>query len=187
MKNLWEVWPEALSEQYCDYIIEKSKRHLPQEATVGFENNNREDSEYRSSTIRWLDVLGSDHDIATTLLRYAQKSNRNNFGFDIGMMNEIQFTEYHGNKNDKYGWHYDTYWENTAPYDRKLSISVQLSSPYEYEGGEFQFFNMPSPGEDWNKRGSILIFPSFFWHQVLPVTKGTRLSLVTWIDGPKWR
>jgi PKHD-type hydroxylase len=186
MKNLWEVWPSALSDQYCDYIIEKAKKHQPQDATVGFEGNNREDTAYRSSTIRWLDVLGADADISETLMRYAKKSNRNNFGFDITTMNEIQFTEYHA-PHGKYGWHYDTYWENEAPYDRKLSIVCQLSHPDEYEGAQFEFFNTPSPGEEWSRRGSILIFPSFFWHQVRPITKGSRYSLVTWIDGPKWR
>lgn len=187
MKNLWEVWSAGLSEQYCDYIIQKGKSRTPENATIGFETSNHEDQEYRSSTIRWLDVLGADSDIAETLMRYVRSSNRSNFGFDITSLHEIQFTEYHGNAKGKYGWHYDTHWENEAPYDRKLSIVVQLSHPDEYMGGDFEFFNTPSPGEIFKPRGSILIFPSFFWHQVLPVTNGTRYSLVSWIEGPKWR
>ena len=35
-------------------------------------------------------------------------------------------------------------------------------------------------------RGSILIFPSYIKHRVLPVTKGVRRSLVTWYNGPKF-
>jgi len=31
--------------------------------------------------------------------------------------------------------------------------------------------------------GTIIIFPSFIWHQVLPITKGRRESLVNWSIG----
>ena len=38
-------------------------------------------------------------------------------------------------------------------------------------------------------RGSIVVFPSFVWHRVKPVTKGTRHSLVMWSIGApfKWK
>ena len=36
-------------------------------------------------------------------------------------------------------------------------------------------------------RGTIIVFPSFLEHQVTPVTKGTRYSLVQWYSGPDWR
>ena len=31
--------------------------------------------------------------------------------------------------------------------------------------------------------GTLIIFPSFLWHQVTPVTEGTRQSLVNWSIG----
>jgi PKHD-type hydroxylase len=70
---------------------------------------------------------------------------------------------------------------------RKLSISVQLSDCSEYEGGELEF--QPRDVQDPNHtiacteaqtKGSIIIFPSYVWHRVKPVTKGTRYSLVIW-------
>jgi len=61
---------------------------------------------------------------------------------------------------------------------REISCSIVLNSGY--EGGEFSFFN----GEKIYalKKGDILMFPSNFMypHSVLPVTKGERLSIVTW-------
>jgi PKHD-type hydroxylase len=120
-------------------------------------------------------------------MRFVKSSNRTNFGFDIDWMNEIQFTEYHGDTNGKYDWHHDVFWDNPAPFDRKLSIVVQLSNPDEYTGGQFEFFGCPNPGVDFMRRGSVLIFPSFFMHRVLPVTSGVRHSLVSWIEGPKFR
>jgi PKHD-type hydroxylase len=187
MKNLWEVWTSAISEQYCDYIIEKATKHPVIDATIGFDNSNFEDHGYRSSSIRWLDVLGQDSDIAETLMRFVRRSNRNNFGFNIGTMNEIQYTEYHASSGGKYDWHHDVFWENDMPYDRKLSVVIQLSNPSDYNGAQFEFFGMPSPTpEQWSPRGSVLIFPSFFFHKVNPITSGTRISLVSWIEGPKW-
>lgn len=187
MKNLWEIWPGAISSEYCDYIIKKGKSKDAMEATIGFDPSAPPVHKIRSSTIRWLDVQGIDADIAQYLMQFVKRSNRTNFGFDITEMNEIQFTEYYGTENGKYDWHHDVFFENMMPYDRKLSIVVQLSDPADYDGGQFEFFNMPSPGDTFKQRGSVLVFPSFFPHRVLPVTRGERDSLVSWIEGPKWR
>jgi len=32
----------------------------------------------------------------------------------------------------------------------------------------------------------LLIFPSYLWHRVTPVTKGIRKSLVAWVIGPQF-
>lgn len=187
MKNLWEVWPGAIAPEYCDYIIAKGKERPAKEATVGFDPTVAPTKNYRSSTIRWMDVDGANADIAAYLMKFIKRSNRTNFGFDITEMNEIQFTEYHGTSTGKYDWHHDVFFENPMPYDRKLSIVVQLSDPADYEGGDFEFHGLQSPGDAFKQRGSVLVFPSFFLHRVLPVTAGERNSLVSWIEGPKWR
>lgn len=187
MKNLWELWPGALPANYCDYVINRARRHPEHNATVGFDPNGPPKPNHRTSTIRWLDVQNEDADIAETCMRFINRSNRNNFGFDVWKMNEIQFTEYLGEQKGHYDWHHDVFWENDAPYDRKLSIVIQLSDESDYTGGEFEFFGCPTPGPEWKKRGSVLVFPSFFHHKVHPVTSGHRISLVSWIEGPKWR
>ena len=71
--------------------------------------------------------------------------------------------------------------------DRKLSVTVQLSDPSEYEGGGFEFLECPNPDESSRKKGTVLVFPSYLKHRVLPVTKGTRKSLVAWFEGPRWK
>ena len=35
-------------------------------------------------------------------------------------------------------------------------------------------------------KGSIIVFPSFMWHRVTPVTSGLRYSLVNWNCGDPW-
>lgn len=186
MKHLWEVWPEAVSREECDRIVKICQQVAPADAQIGFSSPVNNES-YRKSIIRWLDIEGVHSNIADMMLKFAKRSNRNNFGFDLTSMNEVQFTEYHGTDNGKYDWHYDTYFENPSPYDRKLSVVIQLSDPREYEGGSFEFFGMQSPQEEFTRKGSVLVFPSFYFHRVLPVTSGTRYSLVTWVEGPKFR
>jgi predicted 2-oxoglutarate/Fe(II)-dependent dioxygenase YbiX len=62
---------------------------------------------------------------------------------------------------------------------RSVSCSIQLNE--DYEGGEFAFFNreiMMRTGV-----GSVIMFPSNFMypHEVMPVQKGTRYSIITWL------
>ena len=75
---------------------------------------------------------------------------------------------------------------------RKLSMTCQLTDGSEYKGGEleFDFRNYDPHMRDESKhrvqckeilpKGSIIVFPSFVWHRVKPVTSGTRYSLVVW-------
>ncbi|WP_375196611.1 2OG-Fe(II) oxygenase [Sphingobium sp.] len=186
MNNVWEVWPSALTGAECDAIIKRADLCEQQSATVGFAQGQRSDHGYRSSTISWLDVY-RDKDIVDRLMQFVHSSNRTNFGIDIAGPYELQFTEYHGRAQGKYDWHQDIWLESSRPFDRKLSVVVQLSDPDDYEGGQFEFFGLQQPGANFAPRGSMLIFPSFLQHRVLPVTKGIRRSLVSWIEGPRWR
>ena len=70
-----------------------------------------------------------------------------------------------------------------------LSVTVTLTDPKEYKGGELEFdFRQQDPDKPREPRtcteilpkGSIVVFPSFVWHRVKPVTKGVRYSLVIW-------
>ena len=186
MNNVWEVWPSALTAAECDAIVKRADFYADQSATVGFADSSRSDQAYRSSIVRWFDPL-REKDIIDRLMQFVAASNRTNFGADIVAPYEVQFTEYHATQQGKYDWHQDVWLESSRPFDRKLSVVVQLSDPEEYEGGAFEFFCVAQPGATFAPRGSMLIFPSFLQHRVLPVTAGVRRSLVTWVEGPRWR
>jgi PKHD-type hydroxylase len=186
MKNVWEVWPSALTDVECDAIIHRAESYADQSATVGFDTNSRDDQSYRSSSIRWFDPH-RERDVVDRVMQFVHASNRSNFGVDIVAPYEVQFTEYHGTQQGKYDWHQDVWLESPRPFDRKLSVVVQLSAPEDYEGGQFEFFGLQQPGATFAARGSLLVFPSFLQHRVLPVTGGARRSLVTWVEGPHWR
>ena len=72
---------------------------------------------------------------------------------------------------------------------RKLSVTVTLSDPKEYSGGELEFdFRNLDPDKPKKTvkckeilpKGSLVVFPGFVWHRVCPVKKGKRHSLVIW-------
>lgn len=73
---------------------------------------------------------------------------------------------------------------------RKLTLSVMLSDPAAYAGGELQFFDAPDPlvpPADQRAQGTIFAFPGWETHQVTPVTRGARYALVTFVEGPPLR
>ena len=77
---------------------------------------------------------------------------------------------------------------------RKISMTVNLNKPDEYEGGNLKFDLGPHLKEerfkvfdDMRTQGSVIIFPSFMYHCVTPVKSGTRFSLVLWLLGKPWQ
>jgi len=142
--------------------------------------------DHRRSKVRWV----HDQDrLQSFLLKYVNIANASAFNVDIQQeMQEMQFGEYDASYRGKYDWHHDIDWQNEHNYDRKLSVVVQLSSPDDYKGGNFQFSEIQSPlYKDWSLQGSILVFPSYLTHRVTEVTDGCRYSLVSWVRGPRWR
>jgi PKHD-type hydroxylase len=100
----------------------------------------------------------------------------------FGLVDEIQFARY--GVGDAFGWHLDAGGGQTST--RKLSMSVQLSDDDEYTGGDLELCACPQL-EPRRRRGTIIVFPSFLAHQVTPVTRGTRHSLVAWAHGPPFK
>ena len=105
--------------------------------------------------------------------------------------------------NDKLLTSNDNHGENLAilngQYVRKLSFSIQLSDPEDYEGGELEFkvnkygsekrgdFALDETFFAPNKKGTIIIFDSRVKHRVCEVKSGVRKSLVGWVVGPRWK
>ena len=96
---------------------------------------------------------------------------------------------------DHFDWHIDNGIEAVAT--RKLSFTVQLSDPSDYDGGDLEFAMYTAAGyaaasaatqaQAARQRGAIVIFPAFHLHRVSPVTRGERIALVGWVHGPRFR
>lgn len=103
------------------------------------------------------------------------------YGFDATQFREgFQFTRYE--VGEYYGPHLDI--GPGAQAERKLSMTVQLSDPKDYDGGELIIYPEFEASKD---QGTMTVFPSFMCHDVRPVTKGVRYSLVSWLAGPPFK
>ena len=200
-KKIFYYFKEALSEKLCNDIIQIAMDDKPDVATTGLKIRNDEDVENllqkRDSYITWL----NEEWIYKEIRPYVHRANKlAGWNFDIVNSEPCQFTIY--NEGQYYGWHTDSsgwYYEKEKQNGliRKLSVTVSLSDPEDYEGGllEFDTRIQDEPNGKSNivpckqilPKGSICVFPSFTHHRVSPVTKGKRLSLVQWNLGPEWR
>jgi PKHD-type hydroxylase len=78
---------------------------------------------------------------------------------------------------------------------RKISVTINLNAPGDYEGGNLKFDfgrgyvhkGQFHECEEIRPQGSIIVFPSFLDHCVTPVTSGTRYSLVLWCLGKPFK
>ena len=161
--------------------------------------------EKRNSQNTWIPTT---HWVAGFLWHYVQRANRENFLYDLRNIDgeSLQYTCY--SEGEFYGWHNDAglqtqykpqsvgnlaeglandFVNENIELVRKLSFSLQLSGPDDYEGGNVQFID--EAGKSYfapRKRGTIVLFDSRTQHRVLKVTKGVRKSIVGWVVGKRW-
>ncbi len=139
----------------------------------------------RNSDVSWIYPDSETQWLFDRLNGVMEDVNKNNYGYDISEgYNAIQVTEY--TPGQFYDWHMD--YGPGEYFTRKLSMSVQISDPREYEGGELHFFrdgvHTNTAPKDF---GTGVIFPSWVQHKAGEVTKGFRRSLVAWYLGPPWK
>ena len=177
--------PNHLIESILDYT-----GNLPyKEATVDFFKTKKDIRSTKVSFIPW------DEWIPSLMMNCVLSANQNYFNYDLSHWDTpIQVSCYEGKDKDFYTWHVDSGNNAMKPrvhgelYERKLSCSLVLSDPDEYEGGELQFhygkmfFESLKP-----EKGTAIVFPSWLPHRVRPVKKGRRVSLVGWMNGPAFR
>lgn len=181
MRTNWQHWNSLISKEECEGIAKICyEEGTFTDATVFSQQTYHPDSSIRSTKVGWM----NNSKITELVQYYLLEANRNAFGFNVDFIPPVQFGEY--TEGSFYTWHHDIDWNGDSMYDRKLSIVVQLSDENDYEGGDFQFKSIEQP-LNFRSQGSILVFPSYNVHRVTEVTKGTRLSLVCWMEGPRWR
>ena len=181
LENNYWYFKKALSKPLVNRIIEICEESKKKDAEI---EGSVLDKKKRDCLISWV----SSQTIYKTLNPYINTANENaGWNFDISWNEDCQYTIY--NKKQFYGYHIDSFikpykdcqnknWEGKY---RKLSLTLQLSDPSEYEGGEFELFpDIQVPKE----RGLIHIFPPYWHHRVKTVQKGSRKVLITWVWGP---
>lgn len=165
----------------------------------------------RSCEVAWVQPPEPSHYTAAIINLLHQTMtghSQSTLGYDVHRMEPLQYTKYTYHEDneikDHYDWHIDSYLHSRpTPFDRKVSISVQLSDPRDYDGCGLHIQHPPriiEMGTDkeitttyeeiyeiMKQQGTAIIFPSILAHMVSPITRGTRCALVGWLQGPKFR
>ena len=206
ISNYYWYFSGVLTPKFCDDVIAYANAQKETMAITGGYGRERDLNKKplnkeeikdlkrkRNSDLVWL----NDTWIYKELHPYVHEANKNaGWNYDWERSESCQFTKY--KLNQYYDWHCDS-WDK--PYDRKdpnnpehgrirkLSMTCQLTDGSEYKGGEleFDFRNIdpdkprkPIKCKEILPKGSLVVFPSFVWHRVCPVKKGSRYSLVIW-------
>ena len=187
----WKSWIVETKEplftpDQCRQVIECGRRQKPQKAQVGMGKRPGcgLDTNKRVTTISWIPFKEMP-EMYRDLYKFIQKANENHFGFgDIQITENAQFTEYP--EGGFYDWHMDCDVSMThEPPVRKISMTLLLNDPAEFEGGELE---ITTPGKYVPlKQGHAICFASFLNHRVNKVKRGVRQSLVVWFGGKPFR
>ena len=198
---MFYVFPQAVKLDICDDIIKDCKENILEEAKVyefsgGDEQVLKNDPDTRRTSINFIkDKNNKANELAWHFLR---KANEIHFHYDLKYFQPIQFAEYR--VGDFFHWHQDASEPDQNNDLRKLSLTLVLSDPDTFEGGELQFYNGEKPfykngskitddklKSDVSARGSVIVFDSRDFHRVTPVVKGIRHSVVCWCVGPNFK
>lgn len=180
------TWEGGFTPQECDEIIRLGESQQLIDSTVGSSSSeSKVRNNIRQSQNSWLKLTDNTKWVYDRIANISRNLNGLHWRFEISGFNEdLQFTKY-DSSGSFYGWHTDGAVKGDAP-PRKLSLTIQLSDPTEYDGGDFQLHGTrlaTAPKE----KGLTVVFPSYVLHQVTPVTRGVRRSLVVWLVGPPFK
>ena len=195
--NRWcpyTIFKSALPVDMCNNII---NAHCYKEYTLGGILTGKGDS--NTGTVHYdlrnVHIQGTELEwLNAMLIGFTRIANNHNFDYDISDHDKerMQFSKY------DVGMYFNNHMDFSCDRDaiantRKLSVTVQLSDENDYEGGDLllDYADM----EDWSwesdsnklvcprEQGTVIVFDSRWVHQVQPVTRGTRYSLVKWVHG----
>lgn len=177
------VWRDGFTAEEIEKIVFLEKIIVFQQGLVG--TVQKPNKSTRNSDVAFLAPDEHGAWIFERLAKIIPKVNYDLFMFNIEGIESVQYTKYSSEEEQFYDWHVDCYRE-WRKYERKISGTMLLSDPDEYEGGELEIITDGSPDRAVKfkpNKGDITFFASNMPHKVHPVTKGTRRSLVFWVEG----
>ena len=180
---MYKIIDNFLTKEQCEDIITKMKDNAKQNEGAKINTGEIVGPVSRQCKLNWLPYKENESTYQT-INSMVDQVNLEHFGFDKLDTNELaQYTEYE--TNGYYDWHFDTNVHTIGDKIRKISMTLLLNDPSEFEGGDLQLMG---PGKTVPlKQGHAIIFASFLNHRVNPVKRGIRQSLVVWFGGKPFR
>lgn len=187
------VFPGAFSAEECDQIVELGSVLPDDDGALEGADGATADAGLRTARIAWMGAGPETEWIFDRLWDLCATANAE-YGFELsGFDEDLQFTTY-GEPGAFYTWHQDGLDGPVA--HRKLSLVLQLSDPDDYQGAELELFqsvedldadDLAELAATTSSRGTVVVFPAFEYHRVIPLVSGVRRSLVSWVSGPPFR
>ena len=180
------VLPKGLDSKTCDLILDSAgdfKKSIINSESTGYDSHKIRKVQTFFDNQKWV------YDTIWPIMEGANKAAE--WEFKIESAEPYQISKYE--IGEFYNWHIDSigtqgtkYIDKTKPHldgkTRKISLSLILND--DFEGGDLVLWQQGGVKQE---KGSLIFFPSFIPHQVTPVTKGIRYSLVMWFLGKPWR
>lgn len=169
--------------EWCDQVNNYMKKNVDIEPNLGKYG-------VRKCKVRGLSPnIPIYDDVYNRMMAYVNKHGPSlNVDFSNKIDGPIQHITYE--VGDGVGWHDDTIGTASAKSfkeNRKLSMTLMLSDPSDYTGGEFVFdpdVKMKIPTLE---KGTVLLFTSHSKHMVKEILSGTRNIFFIFVMGPDWR
>ena len=174
--NIWEKIEKNINNKNLDW----------RDSTIHqTDDNDLMNTEMRKSKNCWIE----DPDLSQSLFDEVSNFNSGPSQWNLNIIHtqSIQYGIY--SEGDYFNWHVDQY--SKRGITRKISASIFLNDPDEYEGGELDLEMLtPTDSPRYHSfklpKRSIILFQSDLWHRVRPITSGVRKTLVVWFIGPPY-
>ena len=168
-------------------LLKEYANSIPTEKPQVIDKSNLEklivNDKVRICEIKWLNPTDVDW-LYRKLVDIIHKVNSEVFNLNLYGIQQLQYTIYNAADQGFYGAHRDVLATTSGGMLRKLSFSLQLTDPTEYEGGELIIDSGIKPHLVSKELGDMHFFLSDLVHEARPVTKGSRHVLVGWVVGP---
>jgi PKHD-type hydroxylase len=186
----YTVWNNCFTDEQLNNIVSLHDQLGVFQSQVGTESSLDQTIRRSSSSFHYKTEQNSW--IFERILNMVEMTNDMFFQFDLIGFEKYQYTVY--NNEDFYDYHVDTMFgpvpiNHESHLTRKLSLTILLNDPNEFEGGNFELcYGRPEEAISLKlEKGTAIFFPSYMLHRVTPITHGVRKSLVVWTLGPKFK
>ena len=187
----WEFnAPGVLDSKMIDFLNEHATNNplslQPAEVNNDAKADKNIEQSYRRSEIMFLTDMEHFSNLYNIIIGAVLEVNNTHFKYALNHIEPLQYSVYRSENMGCYDVHTDSYLRNTSGFNRKVSFSILLDDPADFEGGDLLLHTASEPIKADMKKGDMFLFPSFIPHSVTPVTHGVRRSLVGWVYGPNF-